>query len=72
MSHEDLLKAVMSVVHGSDTPRYAASRYSVSNSNILEIAIKLESVQEEQDTPLVESDNQQHIYRWIRTNLNLP
>ena len=40
--------------------------------NILEIATKLESVQEERDTPLVESDNQQQIYIWVRTNLNLP
>ena len=57
MSHEDLLKAVMSVVHVPDTPHAAASRYSVSNHKILEIVIKLESVQEERDTPLVESDN---------------
>ena len=62
MSHEDLLKSVMYVVHVSDTPRADASRYSVSNRKILEIEIKLEPVQEEWDTPLVESDNQKHIY----------
>ena len=66
MSHEDLLKAVMYVVHGSDNPCAAASRYSVSNRKILDIATKLGSVQEEQDTPLVESDNQQQIFRWVR------
>ena len=59
MSHEDICQAVMSVVRGSDTPRNSASRYNVLNSRILEISIKLESVQEERYTPLVESDNQQ-------------
>ena len=63
MSHEDLLKYVMSVVHRSSTPRSDSSIYSALNRKILEIEIKLESVQEEQDTPLVESDNQQQIYR---------
>ena len=61
----------MSVVHRSDPPRAAASRYSVSNIKILNIATKLESVQEEQDTPLVEFDNQQHIFIWVRNDLNL-
>ena len=63
---------VISVVRGSDTPRNAASRYNVSNSKILGIPIKLESIQEERDTTLVESDNQQQIYGGFRTNLNLP
>ena len=48
---------MISVVHGSDTPHAAASRYSVLNRKILEIAIKLEAVQEERDNPLVESEN---------------
>ena len=39
---------------------------------ILEISSKLESIQEERDIPSVESDNQQNIYRWIRTNINIP
>ena len=63
MSHENLLKSVISVVHGSDTPRVAASIYSFSNIKILDIKTKLESVQEEQNTTLVEYDNQQHIFR---------
>ena len=67
MSHEDLLKAVIYVFHGSDNPCAAASIYSVSNRKILDIATKLGSVQEEHDTPLVESDNQQQIFRWVRT-----
>ena len=47
MIHEGLIKYVISVVPVSDTPRDAASRYSVFNRNILDIATKLESVQEE-------------------------
>ena len=69
MSHEDVLKSAIYVVHGSNAPRAAASRYSVSNRKILEIAIKLEFVQEERDNIFVESDNKQHIYIWVRTNL---
>ena len=32
----------------------------------------MEPVQEGQETPWVESDNQQNIFRWVRNNLNLP
>ena len=46
MIHEHLLKAVMNLFQGSDNPRAAESIYSDSNMNILEIEIKLESVQE--------------------------
>ena len=62
----------MSVVHSLYNPRDSASRYSVLNGKILEVAIKPKSVQEEQDTTLVYSYNQQHIFRWIRNNLNIP
>ena len=62
----------MSVVHVSDNPHADASIYSVSNSKILYIGIKLESIQEEQDTPLVESEIQQHIFRWVRKNIKHP
>ena len=72
MSHEVYLKSVIYLVHGSDTPCAAASRYSVSNGNFLDIATKLESLQEEQDTPLEESYNKQQIFIWVRNNLNLP
>ena len=65
MSHEDLLKAVISIFHGLDTPRADASRYSVLNRNIFEIESKLETKQEERENPLVEHENQQHIYRWV-------
>ena len=69
MSHEDILKALIFVVHRADTPHSAASRYSVLNRKILDLAIKLEFVQEERDNIFVESDNKQHIYIWVRTNL---
>ena len=59
MVNLDLLIAVMYVVQGSYTPGAVASRYSVLNRNILEKPLKLESLQEEHDTPLVGSKNQQ-------------
>ena len=62
----------MPVLQISDTPYAVASRYSVLNRKILDIATKMEYIQEEQDTPLVEYDNQQHIFRWVRNNINLP
>ena len=71
MIDEDLIKSVISVVHGSDTPCSAASRYSVLNRNTLHISTKLESVQEEQDTSLVEFNNQQQIFRWVRNVINI-
>ena len=55
MSHEDLLKYEVSLVHISETHRTDKSRYSVLNREIIEVAIKLEPIQEEHDTPLVES-----------------
>ena len=61
MSHENLPKAVMSVFHRSDTPRASASRYNVLNRKVLQMGIKLESVQEEQYIPLVEYENYQQI-----------
>ena len=61
MSNQDLFEDIMSVVHRTSTPHVAASRYSGPNSNILDVAITLESVQKGWDTPLVESHNQQQI-----------
>ena len=49
--HEDIIKVVMPVIHGSDTPCDAVSRYSVLDRKIPELAIKLESVQEERENP---------------------
>ena len=59
MSHEYLLKDVMVVINGEHTYLTATTRYHVNNSNILQVAITLESIKEQQDTPLVESYNQQ-------------
>ena len=72
MSHDDLLKSIIYIVPSSDTPCAATSRYSVFNRKIPEITIKLGSVKEERDIPLLKYDNQQQIYRWVRTNINLP
>ena len=44
-------------------PRAEESWYHVPNRKIIEVKTALESIQEEQDTPLVESHNQQRIYR---------
>ena len=63
MRHEDFRKYIMSVVIRSYTPRAAASIYSVLNRKILDVATKMESLQEQQDTPLVESDHKQHMFR---------
>ena len=38
----------------------------------MKVATALESIQEQRVTPLVENDNQQQIYRWVRKNLSLP
>ena len=72
MIDEDLIKSVISVVHGPENPCSDASRYSVSNRNIIDVSIKSESVQEEWYKPLVEFYNQQQIFRWVRNHLNLP
>ena len=72
MSHEDLFNSVIYVARGTRTPRTAAYRCHVPNRKILEVAIKLESIQEKCDAPLVESYNQQHVSRWIRYHFRLP
>ena len=72
MSHEDLFNAVMSVAHGTSTPRAAASRYHVTNRNILEVEINLESIREQWDTPLAESYKQQQMSSRVRSHLRLP
>ena len=38
----------------------------------MNVTTALESIQEQRVTPLVENDNQQQIYRWVRKNLSLP
>ena len=72
MRYEDIIKDAMSIFQGLVIPRADAYICSFLDRKILEIEIKLESVQEERDTPLVESYNQQQIYIWVRTKLSLP
>ena len=72
MIHEDLYNYVISVVHGTSTYSAATSRYRVSNRDILEVEIKLKSLREERYTTLVESHNQYHISRWVRSHLYIP
>ena len=50
-------------------PCSAASGHRTPNRNIFEVESKLETKQEERENPLVEHENQQHIYRWVRTNI---
>ena len=71
MSHEYLLKYVISFIHVMYTPRTAATRYHVPNRNILQVSTTLEYIQEQWDTPLLESYNEKQIFRWVRNNLNL-
>ena len=72
MIHEYLLKYVIYVIHGYYTPSTAARRYHVPNSNILQVVTTLEPTQEQRDTHLLEPYNKQHIFIWVRNNLNLP
>ena len=62
----------MSVIHGTYTPCKAATRYHVTNRNILQVSTTLESMQEQRDITLVESYNQQQIFRWVRNQIDLP
>ena len=71
MSHEDLLKAVIYVIHGKYTPFTDETRYHVPNRNTLQVKTTLESIQEQQDNHLLESYNQKQIFRWFRNHLKL-
>ena len=70
--NQDIFKYIISVFHGTSTPRAAASRYHVPIRNILQLTTKLESVQKVWENSLVEYQNQQHISRWLRYNINIP
>ena len=52
----------MFIFHRTSAPCAASSRWHVPYMNILEVEITFEYIQEERNTPLVESKNQQHIY----------
>ena len=68
----NVLNAVMATVARKMSPRQASLFYKVSYRSILNVTTALESIQEQRVTPLVENENQQHIYRWVRKNLSLP
>ena len=71
MIHEYLIKAVMSVVHVSDNPHATASRCSVSNRKILDIATKVESLKKNRTLLWYNLTTKKHIFRWVRNNINL-
>ena len=72
MSHDDLFYDVMSIIHGDYNPCTAATAYHVPNRKIIQLETTLDYIQLQQDTPLVETYNQQEIFRWVRNHLNLP
>ena len=66
------MNAVMDTVARKMSPRQASSFYKVPYRSIMNVTTALESIQEQRVTPLVENDNQQQIYRWVRKFLLLP
>ena len=72
MINSDIFKALIPLVQRSDTPRAASSRYSVLNGGVPQVVTILESTQEQRETPLIESYNQQQIFIWVRNNLKNP
>ena len=53
MIHGDIFKAVMSVVHGTLTPRTSETRYHLPNRKILQLETTLEPIQQQWEIPLV-------------------
>ena len=68
----NVLNAVMETVLRKVSTRQASSFYKVPYRSIMNVKTVLESIQEQRVTPLVENENQQQIYRWVRKNLSLP
>ena len=67
-----VLNAVMTTLLGKISQRQTSSFYKVPYRSILNVTTALESIQEQRVTPLVENDNQQQIYIWVRNHLLLP
>ena len=63
---------VMATVERNMSPCQDYLFYKVPYRSILNVTSALESIQEQQVTFLVENDNQQQIYRWVRKNILLP
>ena len=66
------MNAVMATLLRKISPRQASSFYKVPYRSIMSVTKALESIQEQQVTPLVENDNHQQIYRWVRKHILLP
>ena len=66
------LNYAMKILLRKISTRQASSFYKVPYRKILNATTALESTQEQWVTPMVENDNQQQIYRWVRKYLLLP
>ena len=62
----------MAIILRKISTRRAYSFDKVPDRMILNVTTALESIQKQRVDPLVENDNQQHIYRWVRKYLLLP
>ena len=74
MSYDNntVLNYVMATLLRKISSRQASSFYKVPYRSIINVTTALESIQEQQVTPLVENDNQQQIYIWVRKHLLVP
>ena len=71
-NNNTVLNSVIEILLIKISTIQASPLYKVPYRKILHVTIALESIQEQRFTPLVESDNQQQIYRWVRKYLLLP
>ena len=62
----------MAILLRKISARHAYSFYKVPYGMVLNVTTALKSIQEQRFTPLVENDNQQQIYGWVRNYLLLP
>ena len=62
----------MEIISINISTRQTSSFYKVPYRTILKFTTALESIQEQWVTPLVENDNQQQIYRWVKNHLLIP
>ena len=67
-----VLNDVMEILLRNISTHQAYSFYKVTYRMALNVTTALESIQEQQVTPLVENENQQQIYRWVREYILLP
>ena len=67
--NNSVLNSVMETLLRKIFSRQDSSFYKVPYRSIMKFTTELESIQEQWVTPLVENDNQQQIYRWVRKYL---